>query len=868
MPIQWKVLLILLLVMGLYGAIDYGVRQYVVLPGFVALEREEAEGHWVACTDALSRELRSIDRSVHDWAAWDDTYDFVQHRNADYVEANLLGDSLQNLEVDFLCIYDRGGRLVWGATVKVDAGGACKLDPPPWGPLPADHALMALKGTDSSVKGPLLTASGPVLVASRPITTSRGTGPILGAVIMGRFIDDGLLREVAGRSRSTFQVWPARGGALPAAERAVLQQLAGSEHVAVFGPKDGSLQAYGAYPDVQGRQALLIRADVPSPVTAPGHAATALTMPLSLAGGLVVLVVTLISLNRTVVGPITRLTRQVMSISEGGNLSARVSAGGHDEVGSLAREFNVLLQAAETREKLLERSHRFATTVAATIPSALVILDADLNIVSANRHYTEQWGEGESSAEVTGNLADRLPAPLLAEQGLLARIRRVATDGGNDALSGVRYASADGGARYCDIRICGFQLPDDLGGEEQRVLLVLDDVTEHNRLEDQVRQAGKMEAIGRLAGGVAHDFNNLLTGIIGYTQLALGELPPDSPGRNGLDRVGEIANRAAALTSQLLAFSRRQPLVFSVVNVNHLVSGVIKMLGRVIGEDIQVALAPDPQVGNVRADRSQVEQVLMNLAVNARDAMPDGGRLTIETADVSFDEAMGGKLELKPGPYVMLSVSDTGCGMDRETQERAFEPFFTTKAPGTGTGLGLATVYGIVKQHDGRISLYSEPGHGTIFRIYLPCVDEPLPVLASETDGSSPPAHGETVLLVEDEAWVRRVVVTALEQEGYRVLAAADGAEAEQIAVTHQGRIDLLLTDVIMPGYNGRELRDRLVSRLPDLEVLYMSGYTDDAMLRQGILDSDVAFIQKPFTPTALARKVREVLDGERTPAA
>lgn len=380
--------------------------------------------------------------------------------------------------------------------------------------------------------------------------------------------------------------------------------------------------------------------------------------------------------------------------------------------------------------------------------------------------------------------------------------------------------------------------------------------------EEQLRQSQKLEAIGQLAGGVAHDFNNLLTVIGGYSSILLGKLPKQSPHLSSIQEIKKASDRASGLTRQLLAFSRKQILQPIVLDLNIVVTDLEKMVRRLIGEDITLLTITSPILGKVKADPGQIEQVLLNLIVNARDAMPDGGRLTIETTNtvLSADQALSHAAV--GGPYVMLAVSDTGCGMDADLQKHVFEPFFTTKAAGKGTGLGLATVYGIVKQSEGHIWLYSEPGKGTSFKIYLPRVDE---IVADQANAAGMPlaAKGtETLLLVEDEDQVRRIVQAILEQQGYDVLAAANGEEALKLAKLHGPKIHLLMTDVVMPQMSGRELAQELTALRPQLKVLYMSGYTDDAIVRHGLLDASLSFIQKPFDAATAARKVREVLDS------
>jgi len=380
-------------------------------------------------------------------------------------------------------------------------------------------------------------------------------------------------------------------------------------------------------------------------------------------------------------------------------------------------------------------------------------------------------------------------------------------------------------------------------------------------LEAQVRQAQKLEAVGTLAGGVAHDFNNLLTVIATYSELLLDADDGDEQDREMLEQIREAGARGGALTRQLLAFSRKQMLEPRVVNVNTIVADTSQLLARVIGEDVVLTTVLHEGLGRVKADPGQLEQVVMNLALNSRDAMPRGGSLTIETANVTLDDVYAAThAYVVPGDYVLLAVSDTGEGMDAGTRERIFEPFFTTKGQGKGTGLGLATVFGIVKQCGGHIWVYSEPGHGTTFKVYLPIVHEQDHHEDFHDPGGIP--HGtETLLVVEDEAAVRAATVFVLRSLGYNVLEATSGADAIRLCSDHDGTIHLLISDVIMPEMGGREVAAAAAALRPGIKVMFLSGYTDDAIVRHGILQEHVAFLQKPFTPTSIARRVRAVLD-------
>jgi PAS domain S-box-containing protein len=393
------------------------------------------------------------------------------------------------------------------------------------------------------------------------------------------------------------------------------------------------------------------------------------------------------------------------------------------------------------------------------------------------------------------------------------------------------------------------------------------DITEQRNLEQQLLQSQKMDAIGRLAGGVAHDFNNVLTAIIGYSDFLQMHLGKDDPLQQEVEEIRKAGQRAASLTQQLLAFSRRQIFQVKVLDLNTIITGMQKMLRRLIDESVSIDFILDPSLGRIRADASQMEQVLLNLVINASEAMPQGGKLMIETANTELDESYARMhVSVQPGSFVRLAVSDTGTGMDEETRDHLFEPFFTTKKEGKGTGLGLSMVYGIVKQSGGAIWVYSEPGKGAAFKIYLPRVFEEAQKVSEERIAEAPANGTETVLVVEDEEMIRQIISVTLSEYGYTALLAKDGEEAQAICASAQGPIHLLLSDVVLPGMSGRESAKRLVSKRPGMRVLYMSGYTANAIVHHGVLEPGIAFLQKPFSPATLLRKMREILDSKDAP--
>jgi PAS domain S-box-containing protein len=519
--------------------------------------------------------------------------------------------------------------------------------------------------------------------------------------------------------------------------------------------------------------------------------------------------------------------------------------------------FNAALRATQER---LRRSESNFRSLVMNAPYGICRCNALGTLQDANPAMIAMFGYA-SAAELTGRHLGSLYAD--AQQWFQTADYFHARKEFNNLIT--ECVRKDGAAIVA--RISGRSIAN--GKEGSTFEIFMEDITETRMLELQLRQAQKMEAIGRLAGGIAHDFNNLLMVISGYSEFLLERVGPDVRLRGPAQEIANATQRATALTRQLLAFSRKQMLAPKVLDLNEVVAENLKMLTRMIGEDIDLVMVPSPVLGAVRADPGQIDQVIMNLTVNARDAMPQGGKLTIETANVTLDENFARThAPLTAGNYVMLAISDTGVGMDSETQSRIFEPFFTTKGA-KGTGLGLSTVYGIVKQSGAFIFVDSQPRRGTAFRAYFPRVDaREDAAAASESLGLPRAKRGqETILLVEDEANLRRLARQYLETQGYKILEAEDAAAALQIVDGHKGSLDLLLTDVIMPGLNGRELATHVSNQLPNVRVLYMSGYAENAIGHDGTLDAGINLLQKPFSLPALRDRVREVLDSEPTPS-
>jgi PAS domain S-box-containing protein len=518
---------------------------------------------------------------------------------------------------------------------------------------------------------------------------------------------------------------------------------------------------------------------------------------------------------------------------------------------TIAWGVTLLTRARQQAEEGRERFHR--TFAHAHI--GLVLADAQGGMIEVNHAFCEITGYAER--ELLGKQVRDITYPEDIEQS--ARLfDQVATRQIPSAVYEKRYVRPDGNPVWVRVSAAGVLGP---GGQApNQVITLVEDITRAKRLEVELSQAQKMEAVGRLAGGVAHDFNNLLTVIGGYSQLVLADETVPHATRESMRQIAEAASRASALTGQLLAFSRRRAAKPGNVNLNHVVADMERMLERLLGEDVEISLSLDPASGEIRADPNEIDQVIMNLAVNARDAMPSGGQLAIETASVEVDAALASAhVGLAPGEYVLLTMRDNGCGMPAEVQAHLFEPFYTTKAQGKGTGLGLSIVYGIVQQ-GGKILVSSEVGIGTTFKVFFPKMQPTSESQNVAPAGQAARAGTETILVVEDNPGVLQYVRTVLGQLGYTLLEAANGAEALEVARNHPGEISLLLSDIVMPHMNGPQLTGRLREFRPGLKVLYMSGYTEPSI--EFDLGRGETVIQKPFSPAALADRVRETLES------
>ena len=850
--LRGKTLLIVgMTIVGLVGGL-YSLSRVLLMRGFAHLEEETARENLDRATSALLNEIATLDRSTSEYADWDQTYAYLHGKKPTYVETEFPASTFEQLKISFAVILDNSGKEVFSkgfnlATMdvgRVPAG----LDEH----LRVGSRLLVHGSEGSKLMGILVLPSGPVLVDSRPILTSNSEGPIAGTMIMGRVLDSDEAARLGAMTHMPLDIERIDGKDLPDDFRQVQSAISQEKPTVVRAINDTSIAAYGELDDIYGHRALILRVMLPRTISEQGRTSLLQFLLLLLAAGFVFGAATLFLLERYILSRVADLSEDITQIGASGDLSARLETSGRDELTYLSTAINGMLEDLERTETDRHEGRTRLGLIMEKMPAVLWTTDTELR-------FTSSVGAGLEALALRPN---EIIGKSLAEYFHTEDPEFAGIAAHRKALKGesVTY-EMEWQKRIFESHV---QPLHGTEGELLGVIGVALDITDRRHLAEQLRQSQKMQAVGELAGGISHDFNNLLMVVKGHGEMLLDRLADGSPLRQNVEQIQKAADRATALTRQLLAFSRKQVLQPRVLDLNEVVNGMIQMFARVIGENIELKFLPAPSLGHVKADPAQMEQVLLNLVVNARDAMPDGGRLTIETSNIEVDSTYGAQhAGMGPGHYTMLVVSDTGCGMDAATQSRIFEPFFTTKAQGKGTGLGLATVYGVVKQSGGFIWVYSEVDRGTTFKIYLPQVTADVDKRAADKEPSGPQPGHETILFVEDEESVRVLVRGYLETTGYRVLEAGDGVEALEAAAAHKGPIHILITDVVMPRLSGREVATRLSAKQPDLKVLYISGYTDDSIFRDGVLEGGMAFLQKPFNLKTLAQKIREVLDGQ-----
>ena len=866
-PPRWtlrkKTLLFIgLTLVGLIASL-YAVSRVVLLRSYAALEDQDTRKNLDRAVSALMDDLSTLDQEGTDYSDWDQTYTFMHGGYPNYPKSEFPIEGFLRLRVTGVLLVDTSGRQIFSQAVDLRKRAVV---PFPAGFLPhiaPGSFLISLNDPQKKNEGILLLPEGPLLVVAQPIVTSQGKGPVAGTLVMTRTLNDDEVAHLAQLTHLSLSVRRFDDPGMP--EDFLRARGAMNQGATSIQPLDtNTIAGYQRLDDVYGKPALLLRMELPRGIYQQGQASLLHFLILLLAAGLVFAAVALLVLERTVLSRLFTLTKGVAEIGASGDLSARVALTGRDELSSLGDTINRMLAGLESAQGKLERLRHQNEMILNSAGEGLYGVDLEGRATFVNPAAAAMLGwtvediVGQSMHTlIHHSRSDWTPYP-----GENCPIDASLRDGTARHADNEVFWKKDGTS--FPVEYMSTPIRDD-HGKQLGAVVVFKDISERVLLDEQLRRAQKMEAVGRLAGGVAHDFNNLLMVIKGHSDNLLDQLPQNDPLRHSVEQIHKAGDRAAALTRQLLAFSRMQVMQAKVLDLNTVVSDLSKMLPRILGEGVEFVFKANPKLRHVKADPGQLEQVILNLAVNSRDAMPRGGKLTIETSNVDLTtEYVRLHPAARPGRYVLLAVSDTGHGMDAETQARIFEPFFTTKERGKGTGLGLATAYGVVKQSDGFIWVYSEPGMGATFKVYLPMVDAPLDSPHGEWL-TAPPVErrgSETILLAEDEEDVRELAREFLTKTGYVVLQARNGAEALNIAAQHPGPIHLLLTDVVMPTMGGPELADRLAPTRPGIRVLFMSGYAEYAAVKHEIIDRGSAALQKPFALEALGRKVREVLDG------
>ncbi len=818
------------------------------------LEAHEVHRALARVREAVKEDTERLVSTTIDWGEWDDSYRFMADGNQAFLESNLQDDCFLNLRLDLILFVRPSGEIAYEKAVDRERKAPV--------PVPASvHQLLApggpVLGPEKGTAGILALPEGPLLLVARPILTSKKTGPPRGRLAFARFLGAEEWKRLGERAGMEISCLPP-GSPLPG-------PVTLDQPEAVDPLDSDRIAGYALFTGLDGRPAFIARAVLPRNLVSEGRTGLLFLICGLLGAGLLLGLSTVHFLRSQVLSRLDLLSSDMRRIGGLEDLRFRVSATGTDELAQTAAAVNTMLDSLERSERerarsveALRASEERVRSILETASSAIIVLSGDLRVV--------QWNRG-AEAILTVGTAEAAGRPFLedfvdpvAREAAGAALRTVLS-GSNASNLEFDIRRPDGSRRSLLWNATPLALP---GGAEPEILAVGRDITERKETaavlrerEDRLREVQKLEAVGRLAGGVAHEFNNLMTVVIGHADLMLMRLAAGDPNRPRLDSVRQAGLRAADLTRQLLAFSRKQMVQPRVLDLDSFLDGQRPMLRSLVGELVEFSVRVRPGTPLIRVDPSQLTQVLVNLTLNARDAMPSGGSFTLETSGVTTEVPIE---EAPPGAYALLTVSDTGAGMDETVRRHVFEPFFTTKGLASATGLGLATVYGIVRQSGGAITFDSEPGRGTAFRIWIPAAP-PGEEEARDPGRMVPSSRGaETVLVVEDEPSVLALVRSTLEDAGFRVLEAKDPEVALATMREHAGPIDLMVTDVIMPKMTGVELYRAVIETRPGIPTLFMSGYSDDPRIAEAAAQGG-AFLEKPFLPVQLIAAVRGLLD-------
>ncbi|HCE42639.1 MAG TPA: hypothetical protein DET40_03730 [Lentisphaeria bacterium] len=842
-----------------------------VLSGLNRLEEDQMLKNARLLSEALKSETARLDTLAADWGRWDESYAFIESRNQSYIDSNLQDQAIGNLGVDMMVFIDNTQKITYGTAFDPVKKVKIPLPPEIIECIESNKAIFnGGNDKDYSRHGILMSSSSPFIFSACSILTSKLEGPSRGMLLMGNYLDKDFIGRIGRHIQKDFTVTRTDMD-MPAEMLDVSTELRKTNLPLISFPGGNSISVFMPINDVHDKQALIAEMTVKREIYSAGKQAL-ITFICSLiaSGGILYLLIYFI-LERAVLSKIRDYSQLFSRIRQMSDLSLRVDESGNDELGDLSREINKMLATLEHSKtsqqyaeiSMLNNEKRYQLIIEQA-PIGIVTCHMDERFRTANQSFCDIIGYKPEELISNKNIKDiTYPEDYVP---VMKHFEDQAKKSQQPMEYEKRLMRKDGKIIYALIRA---QVYRDLLGEPQYLIKTIQDITQQKenqarqkRLEEELRQAQQLESIGRLAGGFAHDLNNFLVPILAYTDMLLSVTKKDDPLYNGVLEIKSAAERAKTLSQKFLALSSKQMLEVTTLNLNDLIAAFKNILNRLIREDIRIEYHLSPGISMIKGDYAQIEQVVMNLAVNAKDAMPKGGLLTFETYNETLEkEIPDSHPAVKPGNYVVLKVTDTGTGISKETMAHLFEAFFTTKERGKGTGLGLSMVHGIVNQHGGGIKVWSSEGEGTSFAIYLPATDEALPILEKQkAPVEIKPGRGETVLIVEDEPSVLRIVSSELKRNGYNIIESEGGAEALEMARKHKGRIDILLTDVIMPVMDGKELYVRLSEIHPEIKVMYMSGHTYDVLSQHDIQAPDAQFISKPFSMEILRKKIQNLL--------
>jgi PAS domain S-box-containing protein len=840
-----------LVLLGLLAAL-YAVTRRTLLVQFSELEEEQTRQNLDRVSNAISNELDLLNGSARDDSMWDEAYNFVQHPTADWGEKNFGEDSYQHLRLNVLVYFNAAGEPVFAREFDPPTGRLKAVQPEIVSVLTHLAQSRFRSQSQEGISGILDLPQGPLLLAVWPVVSSVGHVPPQGTLIMARWLNAAELRRLGWTQSLQFDTVPTSNIAPGSPAYSAVAHLSSPASTFVSPISKDQIAGYTLLKDIHGDSTILLRVVMPRRVYQQGRTTLTFLMLATLFVGLVFTLAHTALLDRMILSRLIDLRDAVASIGTSSDLARRVPAQGNDELADLGASMNRMLAAFQHSQKDL-RTQAQAIEASA---DGIGIMNEREEFAHLNHAHAAMFGY-QNAQELVGKSWKVLYGDQEADRMMQEVMPNLARDGHWEGEATARRKDGTAFPQQVSLAVLA----------EGGMVCVCRDLSERRRLEDQLRKKQRMESIGTLAGGIAHDFNNLLTVIIGYSQTLLAKVEHEPSLRANVEHIVKSASRAASLTRQLLAFSRKQVLQPRVLDLNIVVRDLEKMLRPLVGDDIVMTTRCASSLGSVKADLSQLEQVIVNLVVNARDAMPNGGHLTLSTLNVDRTNEAAQDREVPPGRYVVLSVADTGVGMSPDVLSRIFEPFYTTKEVGKGTGLGLSTVYGIVEQSGGYVAVQSSKDKGTEFKVFLPRVDGQPECSPPERSSSWRKLGTGTILLVEDDAAVRELAHDILRSCGYRVLVVPDPSHLQSVLQQHSGPIQILVTDVLMPSISGREVANEVERQHPETRTLFISGYAYHTMLGRGVLDPGSFFMQKPFTPSQLSEKVREVLDGTQARA-